>query len=519
VSIETEQGVSKISAGVENIRGAFDEHPAFYAQDNRRHRAFNPVTKSFLELKYHALLPRELIQGKHILDLGSCTGAAGQWALYYGAESYTGVEVQEAYVAQSRQLLAHWGSQVCIVRQDVRSFLSDAHPRQFDIVLAAGMLYHFIDTKLIIDLMCNVARDVVIIETNYPPAIREGKIPRGLAVTEYMLDQEVNLAQQKASLLGVSATSSLAALDIFFKLNGYQKREETLEFEITPDTVLYDERLVGNSPLQLRFAVRYFRDPSGVQVKTLEESLPSQQGAKRSWEYDEFAKKKTAAYAQHAAAIRAEKQGSWSFNSAIASQFDRIAAREIPDYQRVIDRCVHIVRRLGKANPRVIDVGSAIGATLKALYDAGFTNIYGVDNSQAMLDKSFNKATLILSDKFPVAYGPYDVVIANWVLHFIRDRAAYLSDIRAAMSPGGILLLTEKVSSSKFAHELYYDFKRANGVTEEEIAMKREQIKGVLTTYDLTWYIDKLHELGYTHIDIVNANTVFVTIMAQLEDH
>ena len=129
----------------------FDNYPAFYQDDNRRNRGFNPTSKIFLEAKFSTLLPKNHIEGLSILDLGSGNGAAGQWALSNGAKHYTGIEVQKNYASQSQQLLAHWEDNYSIIQQDIRSYLQDAPDNSFDLVLLAGVLYHFIDTKHIID--------------------------------------------------------------------------------------------------------------------------------------------------------------------------------------------------------------------------------------------------------------------------------------------------------------------------------------------------------------------------------
>ena len=76
-------------------KGPFDDHPEFYEEDNRKHRQRNPITKRTLEAKFGVLLPAWLVKGRTVLDLGSCIGAAGQWSLFHGAASYTGVEVQD----------------------------------------------------------------------------------------------------------------------------------------------------------------------------------------------------------------------------------------------------------------------------------------------------------------------------------------------------------------------------------------------------------------------------------------
>lgn len=205
----------------------------------------------------------------------------------------------------------------------------------------------------------------------------------------------------------------------------------------------------------------------------------------------------------------------WQFDKAAAENFATIARREIPDYERVIELSIQIIKRQATSNPKIIDVGSAIGTTLHALYEAGFNNLVGVDSSAEMLSRSFDKALLIESEKFPVEQGPYDVVIANWVLHFIKDREDYLQDIKNALQPGGILVLTEKVAGSQLANDLYHDFKRRNGMTEEQIEEKKQRLEGVLLPYPIDWYLTKLKALGFESVEIMNVNTVFVTFLAR----
>ena len=494
----------------------FDDHPAFYTEDNRRYRRFNPTSKLFMELKFAVLLPKEQVEGKRVLDLGSCNGAAGQWALFNGAESYTGIEVQQSYVEQSRRLLAHWGVRAAIVHQDVSSFLAQADEKAFDLILLAGVLYHFIDTKKIIDQVCRVAAEQVVIETNYPPGVRAGQLPIDMALTEYVTDQEVNLGEGNQSMLGVSATISLSALDILFRLNGYAKREKQLSFPLAPEMAIYDESALGASDLQIRFAVRYFGDNQQQALSTLESNLPEQRGQKRSWENDPVAQARTAAYQKQVKALSSQaKQGEWKFDAQVAEVFDGIARREIPDYLRVIALCIRIIKKGGLVQPKIIDVGSATGETLRQLYQAGYHHLYGVDNSAAMIAHSFDKATLIHAEAFPEQYGPFDYVLNNWTLHFIRKPVAYLEAIKRAMAPGATLILSDKVSSSECAHELYYDYKRENGVTEEEIEKKRQQIEGVLVTYPTSWYLNTLSSLDFQDIEVINASASFVTFMAR----
>ena len=181
------------------------------------------------------------------------------------------------------------------------------------------------------------------------------------------------------------------------------------------------------------------------------------------------------------------KEGTWTFNEETAVQFDTIARSSIPHYEEVIEKSLGIALALFPVRDQVkiIDVGSATGYTMARFRDAGFSQMYGVDDSPAMLRKSRVQEHLILSKAFPKDRGPYDMVLANWTLHFIRERKAYLQDIYDALAEDGVLLLTDKMQTSGFVHDRYHDFKRSMGLSEEHIAYKAAAIQGVLIPYPL----------------------------------
>lgn len=210
--------------------------------------------------------------------------------------------------------------------------------------------------------------------------------------------------------------------------------------------------------------------------------------------------------------------GTWAFDEDVALRFDREAHTHIPHYAEVIDKCL-LIAKSAFPDPkaaRIIDVGSATGYMLKRLRDAGFTEVYGVDNSAAMLAKSRVQENLIHSESFPIEHGPFDFVIANWTLHFIRDREAYLRSIRDSLNKGGILVISDKMDSTPFVHERYHDFKRSMDVTEEEIAAKAASIEGVLVPYPLEWYQSTLRSAGFSVIEIVDASWCFKTLLCKI---
>jgi SAM-dependent methyltransferase len=200
----------------------------------------------------------------------------------------------------------------------------------------------------------------------------------------------------------------------------------------------------------------------------------------------------------------------WKFDNSVADRFQHEANTHIPDYQRVIELCVQYCDNYYAKDSKIIDVGSALGHTLYSFTQAGFTNIYGVESSQDMIAKSFLKQNVICSDKFP--NNEYDVVLINWTLHFIQDKLAYLQSVYDNLNHNGSLILTDKVTQSSRMKDMYYNFKRSNGVSDEYILEKEARLQGYMHTENIQWYVDKLEQLGFT-VEILSARFNFVTFL------
>lgn len=208
----------------------------------------------------------------------------------------------------------------------------------------------------------------------------------------------------------------------------------------------------------------------------------------------------------------------WRFDAAVAASFDGHVRQNIPGYEHVVSLSLDVVKATCDKHDRIAEVGCATGYTLNALEAAGFTAVFGIDNSQSMLDKcAVRTARLICSDTFPVHAGPFQAVLMNWTLHFVaqQQRAGYLHDIRASLAPGGILVLSEKTQQSDLVEELYFDFKRRQGVSEAEILAKKASLAGILQPLPHAWYLQTLDTLGFA-VEIVFAQCGFVTYLARL---
>lgn len=494
------------------MNSPFELNPLFHELDNRKARGFNPVTDVTLNAKMKTLLPEWLVEGKRILDLGSCLGAAGHWSLHYGAEYYAGLEIQKVYVNKSRQLLSYWPQEKWdIFELDFLEYLKSCADRSFDVVLAAGVLYLFVNQQEVIEEISRVAGEYVVIESRQPNSVCKGTISPNSAIIELILNQAVNMSDANQSLTGIAATSTIPALDMLFAINGMRRTEALLEFPVTEDTVIYTEKHVTEANVISRFAARYKRTQGAIE--TLQSALPTKSGNLIDWNNSDFANGLNRKVSASVRRVQNEFSP-WVFDESVAKQFDHIAETSIPNYWQVLEKTVNISKCYPGDAPKIIDVGCATGNTLRLLYNAGFRELLGVDNSEEMLSKADIPATLVVSDYLPIEHAPFDIVIANWVLHFVNERKEYLEDIYNNLNNGGYLILTEKVSSSEFVNKLYFDFKLTQGLSSDEIEEKRRKLAGVLRTYPLIWYLNTLDKLGFASIEIVDASFSFVTIVA-----
>ena len=207
----------------------------------------------------------------------------------------------------------------------------------------------------------------------------------------------------------------------------------------------------------------------------------------------------------------------WKFDNKLAPNFVDHAKKHIPDYDKVIDMSVELCEDLYNKDSAIIDVGCASGETCKRLHSKGFTNIYGVDNSQAMLDVCPKDiATYKLSDVYPIGFPAMDVVICNWTLHFIKDKVSYLESIKNNLKKDGTFILSEKTTLDPFMINKYHEFKLQKGVSEEEIKIKEKQLLDVMFIDDIEWYLKTLKDIGFSKVNVVNAHYCFNTFICRL---
>lgn len=495
------------------MQNIFQLYPEFIDSDIRTNRQSNAETGNYnvnavFQFQRHSItMPPETVKGLRVLDLGCCVGATGAWALHHGAERYVGVELQSGFgqLAQTNLTKYFPNKRWSILAQSFSDFFA-SNTEQFDLVVAFGILYNSVEIETLIKNLSKLNASRILIDSIVPK--RMYRFLENNQVSRQVLDNFVQfpyielgdfgiIAETGNNMLVESATISQSALQILFNRyhygleNNYTGTLQTLfpnEFSSRYSISLKrGSNLVHN---YTDFETTY-QDPSKQQLVDFNAPLMAKN----------------------------QYQSHWTFNSTVADAFDNHARQHIPDYDRVIDLSIAVCQQLVKdpAEDRILEVGSAVGETIKRLFAKDFHNLVGVEASAGMLDKVAHVpiAQWIHSDQFPHEHGPFKAVLCNWTLHFIKDKREYLQAIYNGLDINGFAVVTDKTCNAGLELDLYHNFKRAQGVSEEEIAAKAASVQNIMFINDPNWYLETLKDIGFKQVTVINSAPCFTTFLAQ----
>ncbi|WP_121021480.1 carboxy-S-adenosyl-L-methionine synthase CmoA [Helicobacter vulpis] len=204
----------------------------------------------------------------------------------------------------------------------------------------------------------------------------------------------------------------------------------------------------------------------------------------------------------------------FEFDSQVAGMFDDMLTRSIPYYQETLKLASHFVAQ--DLEGVVYDLGCSTGnflAILAPLLPDAL--LVGVDNAPSMLEKAQEKlqtakVTWRCEDLLNTSLDNAGAVVLLYTLQFIRplQRQALIERIFAALKPGGVVVVAEKMMSldrilDKQMVELYYLYKQAQGYTLSEITFKREALENVLVPYSLQENTALLEQAGFKHVEVL----------------
>lgn len=195
-----------------------------------------------------------------------------------------------------------------------------------------------------------------------------------------------------------------------------------------------------------------------------------------------------------------EKVSDFKFDENVVQVFPDMLKRSIPGYEHIIPMIGLMAERYVQPDSYVYDLGCSLGAatlSMRRRIKAPHVRLVAVDNSAAMIAKCREVLAAVGHSPIPVDLVEANVqdveierasvVVLNFTLQFVEPalREGVIQKIYDGLLPGGIMILSEKimlptaVQDERFV-ELYYDFKRANGYSDLEIAQKRTALENVM---------------------------------------
>ncbi len=209
----------------------------------------------------------------------------------------------------------------------------------------------------------------------------------------------------------------------------------------------------------------------------------------------------------------------FAFDEAVADVFPDMIQRSVPGYESIIHTIGEIASRHVTTHSRVYDLGSSLGAASLSIARATAEHpceIIAVDNSQAMTDRCKrivagfslpNPIQVVCDDIQNINIQNASMVVMNFTMQFIppADRKAMLAKIFDGLNPGGVLLLSEKIShpsqeGNELLIDLHHQFKRNNGYSELEISQKRAALEKVMLIDTFSDHEKRLHEVGFADV-------------------
>jgi tRNA (cmo5U34)-methyltransferase len=209
----------------------------------------------------------------------------------------------------------------------------------------------------------------------------------------------------------------------------------------------------------------------------------------------------------------------FAFDAQVVEVFPDMITRSVPGYNTIIDTIGRLSQRFVQKNTTTYDLGCSLGAATLAMRKGIKTKqckIISVDNSSAMVErckmhinafKGDTPVEVIEANIQDVNIENASMVVLNFTLQFIdkAERQVLINNIASGINPGGILVISEKISDSdsvidEHLIDLHHDFKRANGYSELEVAQKRTALENIMRTDSVEQHIARLTEAGFSHV-------------------
>lgn len=211
----------------------------------------------------------------------------------------------------------------------------------------------------------------------------------------------------------------------------------------------------------------------------------------------------------------------WSFGGNVWRHFDRHIRASVPGYDLVHETILDLAQGFLAPGKRACDLGCSTGTlTARLASEFGGVEVLGVDIEPSMIAAakrlSSERPQYHCGDVREIELPRLEFACACYTLMFLppSDRLEVLRRVYAALCPGGGFVLAEKVVREDPGHEArcrrqHHAFKRRQGLSDGEIAMKARSIEGMLIPLSERDNVALLEQAGFREIQLVCRSACF----------
>lgn len=214
-------------------------------------------------------------------------------------------------------------------------------------------------------------------------------------------------------------------------------------------------------------------------------------------------------------------ENNFSFDENVTECFSDMISRSIPGYDSMRYLVYNISKNYVKHKTDIVDIGCSNGESINPfIQHYGAVNTYRlIDNSKPMIEAVKKRYSGLidagvvniyhhdLTNGLPMQFCS-SVIISCLTLQFvpIEYRTKILTDVYNSLIDGGCFIFVEKLlcnssdTNNIFVNE-YYNIKRQNGYTDEQIETKRKALQNVLVPLTEQMNIELLRHAGFKTID------------------
>ena len=213
-------------------------------------------------------------------------------------------------------------------------------------------------------------------------------------------------------------------------------------------------------------------------------------------------------------------EGRWAFDEEVTAAFDDMLRRSIPQYETMREACFDVACHYVQPRTAIVDLGCSRGEAIARLLKrfGAHNRFIGVEVSPPMLEACRSRFAgyircnvvdirdLDLRTDYPDASASVTLSVLTLQFVPIEYRQQIVRRVFQHTTPGGAFLLVEKVLGATadldaLMVDRYYDLKRRNGYSEDEIQRKRLALEGVLVPVTARWNEELLRGAGFAQVD------------------